>query len=216
MTGAALVDDPVAARLAAAAPPPSQGEHGRGRKRRAETYRAILASARAVLLERGYADATVEEIAARAGCGKQTIYRWWPGKAALYLDLYEILAEPALFERDSGDPRDDPRHLLRGLFALYRDSGIGAALGGLLGAMTSDTALAARIRGGFVQRRLALLRGLLERARARGQIRADADIALAAEMLAGAIWFRLQTDPDRVTPDFADALWDALLRGLEP
>ena len=47
---------------------------------------AILAAAMALAAEVGYSGLTIEAIAARAGVGKQTIYRWWPSKADVLLE----------------------------------------------------------------------------------------------------------------------------------
>ncbi|WP_241488006.1 TetR/AcrR family transcriptional regulator [Leucobacter japonicus] len=59
---------------------------------RSETARrSVLASTRAALAADGYAALTIEGLAAEAGVSKQTIYRWWPSKAA-------ILAEALLDE----------------------------------------------------------------------------------------------------------------------
>lgn len=41
---------------------------------------AILVAAFELVGEVGYAGLTIEGIANRAGCGKQTIYRWWPSR----------------------------------------------------------------------------------------------------------------------------------------
>ena len=60
----------------------------RGRRRSERSHEAILAATQRLLLERGYRELTIEGIAARAGVGKQTIYRWWPSKAALVLEAY--------------------------------------------------------------------------------------------------------------------------------
>ncbi|ORB81012.1 TetR/AcrR family transcriptional regulator, partial [Mycobacterium timonense] len=48
-------------------------------RRRSEKSRtAIVTATRELLLERGFDGLTIEAVAARAGVGKQTIYRWWP------------------------------------------------------------------------------------------------------------------------------------------
>lgn len=56
-----------------------------GRPRSARAHLAILDAAYALVLERGYANVTTAEIAAHAGAGKQTLYRWWPTKGAVVL-----------------------------------------------------------------------------------------------------------------------------------
>ena len=54
----------------------------------------MLDSARNLVYERGPRAATVDEIAARAGVGKQTIYRWWPTKSAVIMDALAELTDP--------------------------------------------------------------------------------------------------------------------------
>ena len=61
---------------------------GRGRPRSVEADRAILAATVDLLASRGLAAMSIEEIAARAGVGKATIYRRWPSKGLLALDAF--------------------------------------------------------------------------------------------------------------------------------
>ncbi|MDY6998759.1 MAG: helix-turn-helix domain-containing protein [Actinomycetota bacterium] len=57
-------------------------------RRRSEKSRlAIVAATRELLLERGFDKLSIEAVAARAGVGKQTIYRWWPSRHALVADV---------------------------------------------------------------------------------------------------------------------------------
>ncbi|MDF9803357.1 AcrR family transcriptional regulator [Streptomyces sp. HB372] len=60
-------------------------------RRSDRSRRAIHDAALALVGEVGYRRTTIEGIAARAGVGKQTIYRWWPSKAAV---LMEALPRP--------------------------------------------------------------------------------------------------------------------------
>ncbi|MEY8018693.1 TetR/AcrR family transcriptional regulator [Mycobacterium servetii] len=57
-------------------------------RRRSEKSRtAIVTATRELLMERGFDGLTIEAVAARAGVGKQTIYRWWPSRPALVADV---------------------------------------------------------------------------------------------------------------------------------
>lgn len=57
-------------------------------RRSEQSRQAILSAAFDLVAESGYARLTIEAIAARAGVGKQTIYRWWPSKGAVLVDAF--------------------------------------------------------------------------------------------------------------------------------
>ena len=67
-----------------------EGRRSIGARRNPESAEAILEAAEAVLLESGYAGFSIEAVARKARAGKPTIYRWWPSKAALLLDVYHL------------------------------------------------------------------------------------------------------------------------------
>src|ERR1700722_17135744 len=67
-----------------------------GRPRSEEARRAILLSTLSLLKEAGFADLSIESIAAHAGVGKATVYRWWPSKASLVMDAFVSVAEQEL------------------------------------------------------------------------------------------------------------------------
>lgn len=57
-----------------------------GRPRRHGVEETVLAAAVALAGDEGYAGATVDAVAARAGVAKTTVYRRWPSKEALAVD----------------------------------------------------------------------------------------------------------------------------------
>jgi AcrR family transcriptional regulator len=58
-----------------------------GRRRSEKSRTAIVTATRELLLERGFDGLSIEAVAARAGVGKQTIYRWWPSRNQLVADV---------------------------------------------------------------------------------------------------------------------------------
>jgi AcrR family transcriptional regulator len=78
-------------------------------RRRSERARvAILEATNELLHEHGLDNLSIEAVAARAGVGKQTIYRWWPTRPMLVADalLHRDDLEP-LLPRDTGDVTRD-------------------------------------------------------------------------------------------------------------
>ena len=70
-------------------------------RRSERSRRAILDAALELLTEHGYAELTIEAVAARAGVGKQTIYRWWSGKGAVVLDMMGKTVNQVISPKDS-------------------------------------------------------------------------------------------------------------------
>jgi AcrR family transcriptional regulator len=67
--------------------PADLSQVGIPRRRSEKSRMAIVSATRELLLERGFDGLTIEAVAARAGVGKQTIYRWWPSRPALVADV---------------------------------------------------------------------------------------------------------------------------------
>jgi AcrR family transcriptional regulator len=65
----------------------------------------VFQAALALVRESGYPSATIEAIAARSGVAKTTIYRRWPQRTALFVDLLVKLADAALPHPDRRTPR---------------------------------------------------------------------------------------------------------------
>jgi AcrR family transcriptional regulator len=186
----------------------------RGRRRSQRSHDAILAATQELLLERGYADLTIEGIATRAGVGKQTIYRWWPSRAALVLEAYlagEEAVPPPAQGRSVGD---DVRALLGWLIAVLAEPTGGPVVAGLVSDLQHDADLARGFRQHVVPARREAMVAALERARARGEIREDADLELAVDALHGAVFYRLLLSGEPLDDAFVDRLADQTLAGL--
>jgi AcrR family transcriptional regulator len=159
-----------------------------GRPRSEATRQAILAAAIEELEEHGYAALTIEGIAARAGAGKQTIYRWWDSKADVVLEAILELAESRIPIPDEGSL---PADLTAFLKASFRQRGQRPVLVGLMADAILDPAFAAAFRERFLFARRAALREVLERAVGRGEIGAGADLELLLDVVFGVLWYRL-------------------------
>src|ERR1700722_14755802 len=73
-----------------------------GRPRSEQSRQAILVATLELVTEVGYAGLTIEGIAARAGVGKQTIYRWWGTKADVLLEAGAVKADVQIPTDDRG------------------------------------------------------------------------------------------------------------------
>jgi len=161
------------------------------RRRSGARQRAILAAAAALAGELGYAAVTIETIAARAGAGKQTIYRWWPSKPALYVDVYAGLVPRALLAADTGDTARDLTLLLEALFSAYRTGPAAAILAGLIGAAATDPAAAAVLDAGVVADRGAFLTEPVARGLARGDVAPTIDPGVVARAVIALVWWEV-------------------------
>jgi AcrR family transcriptional regulator len=159
-------------------------------RRNPERQQAILASALTLLAEHGYHQLTIEGIAKRAGVGKQTIYRWWPNKAALILEAYGSMAIENTAGVDSGSLRADLQQFLSEIAQAF--SGLtGHAARSLLAETAGNSDFRYTMRQQFVAERRATLATMLRCGQSRGELPANFDFELALDLFYGALWYRL-------------------------
>jgi AcrR family transcriptional regulator len=169
----------------------------------------ILAVALDHLRERGYREMSMEQVAYDAGVGKATVYRRYRNKADLASAALAVVSAARL----AGPLPDGTREAL--VEHLHRfESGIATvglgALGSLLDERDSEALELHRER--TIRRGQGRTRAIFERAQERGEIRPDADLEIAGEMLIGSYFARRLNG--REAPDWAEAAVDTLLRGV--
>jgi AcrR family transcriptional regulator len=183
----------------------------RAERRSERARRAILNAADDLLVEVGYAGVTIEGIAARAGVGKQTIYRWWSSKADVLMDNFSTDARSELALPDLGSVREDLLAYLRQLALFLTEAPAGAVLTALIGQAQHDRAMAATFRDSHLAEHRERERTLLWRGIARGELPADLDVDTALAELIGPVYYRVLVTGEPVDPAFTDSLVTSFL-----
>lgn len=186
----------------------------KGRPRSREVHRRILDAARELLTEDGFADLRLEHVAARAGVGKATIYRRWDSREALAAELLAELAGPHIEVRDSGDTRSELLAVVVNPMRAVTETAFGPVIAALLSQIAINPTLGDSFRGSVVQARRDEVARVVRRGISRGDLRPDADIDLATELLVGPVYFRLMFG-GILDEDFANRVVDNVLRGFE-
>jgi AcrR family transcriptional regulator len=172
---------------------------------------AILRTTLELLAECGYDQLTIDAVAARARCSKATIYRRWPGKAALVMTAVRRHAgQPATAAPDTGSLRSD---LLAALEIMRSSlSGQDAALVlGLLIAMHRDQELAAEVRVQVLNAKREVFGAVIARAIARGEVPATTSGELLAEVSSAVLFSRRLVTGEPLDDGFTEHLVDAVL-----
>lgn len=185
-----------------------------GVRRSEDARRAILDSALAITGELGYERTSIEAIARRAGSGKQTIYRWWPTKAAVLQEAIEDAIGTTTTFPDTGDLARDLRTQMHGVVAFFVDPVLGAVFRGLIAAAQSDREVAeAALRSLFLPRRRAAVDRLALEQR-RGGLAPGADPELLVELLYGPLYYRLLITHAELSDGYVDAVVAAVVEPL--
>lgn len=186
----------------------------RGRPRSQEADRAILTATVDLLAEHGLAAMSIEEVAARAGVSKATIYRRWPSKEPLALDAFVASFRAELPLPDTGTLRGDLLAALHAWVRTVTQTPMGSMLTGLIAAAQHDPEL----RGAWRDRMLEPLRRrrriMLEQAIARGEIAPSVDQEVVLDLLFGAAEHRLLLGHLPLTDEFIADVVDVILAGI--
>lgn len=184
------------------------------RRRNERSHKAILQAAAELLEEKGYGEICIEAIAARAGVGKQTIYRWWSCKAAVIMEAYAAKATQDVPTPDTGSAREDLYQILRQLFAVLTTTTAGTAVTGLIAEAQIDPNLAEAFREQFIRCRRAATHTILVRGIVRGELRPNLNLELVIDAIYGPVWYRLLLKHAPLDDTFAEELVNFLIAGL--
>lgn len=196
-------------------PPPSR--RGRGRRPLAEVRADVLEAAAEVLRAEGVAGFTIDKVIGAAGVSPTTVYKHWPSRGALALDGYLHAVGDTLAVRDTGDVRADVESIVVAFVDLVTRRPEGPVFAQLIGAAQTDPELAAQFGHHYFGPRRREVFALLDRAKQRRQLRADADIAILVDLIWGACYIRLLLPhlTDQLTADFArEVVHEVLSRAL--
>ncbi|MEV6279882.1 TetR/AcrR family transcriptional regulator [Nocardia sp. NPDC051832] len=184
-------------------------------RRSERSRRAILDATFALVAERGYAKVTIESIAATAGVGKPTIYRWWSSKGVLTLDAISAKVSTGLGFPDTGDLVADLTTQMTGLLNLLNGD-VGTVYRGVLAEAQSDPDLSAAVRQTITEPHSINCEMRLVKAIAAGQLRNDIPTRVMVEQLYAPIYYRLILGTAALDPAHIPDLLDNALTGLAP
>ncbi|MEU9475225.1 TetR/AcrR family transcriptional regulator [Streptomyces sp. NPDC048191] len=193
-------------------------------RRSEKSRRAIYDAALALVGEVGYPKTTVEGIAARAGVGKQTIYRWWPSKAAVLLEAFFDLSAQAAQEAgqepyvipDTGDLAADLKAVLRITVDQLLDPRFEVPSRALAAEGVVNEPLGREFVTRLLEPQLQLYVDRLRSAQAAGAVRADVDPRIALELFVSPLAQRWLQRTAPITYAYTDTLVDYALYGLAP
>jgi AcrR family transcriptional regulator len=185
-------------------------------RRNPQVHDAILDAAAALLEEKGYAGVTIDAIASRAGAGRQTIYRWWSSKAAIFMEVYNHAAQATIGEAgdiDTGSLAGDVQALILGLRSLFGQTIAGKALQGMVAEVQCNPSAAQPFLQ-FMEERFAIADRIYARALARNELDATIDRDTFVDLIGGPILYRLLIEHAPLNEAFADQVAEVVIRGV--
>lgn len=187
---------------------------GLGRPRSEETRQFILKTTLALLRKETLQSISTEGIAREAGVSKATIYRWWTSKVSLVIDAFvehHVISTP--MRRDL-PPREAIARHMRSLARQYAGWG-GRIVVQILAEAQSDPQIRREFHERFHDSRREMVRDVLERWRASGQIGSHVDVDILMDVLYAPIYMRLLIGHAPLNSAFVAQLQDYLFPLIE-
>ncbi len=160
--------------------------------RNTATHAAIIDAAAAILEEKGYAGLTIEGIAKRSGAGKPTIYRWWPNKIAILIELFDRETSRLLKIEDVGSTRKEVTGWFVILWEDWQTTVSGETYRSILAEIQSDPKALDFFNKSYIPHRRDILMDILRRAQDRGEL-AGRDLSVIVDYCCGFNWYYLLT-----------------------
>jgi AcrR family transcriptional regulator len=169
----------------------------------------ILDATLQVLVDVGYDRLTMDAVALRARASKATLYRRWNSKLRLVIDALLVMKQAPVVP-DTGSLRGDLETMSRGLGGVTDIEAVGV-FASVLTAVSRDPEFAQAFRTEVIGPKIAASQQIWERARARGEIRPDADLSLLEPALAGIVLHRVFLMGEQPTEDLVRRVIDQII-----
>lgn len=180
--------------------------------RTARTTAAVFAAAVALAAEEGLSALTVSRIAERAGVHPTSLYRRWGSAADIVAAAVLARDQESVTLPDQGSFRSDLTKMVHDVATFLTDPVVTALVRMLAGSDSSD---AVQIRDEYRRRRLAPFASVVvERARARGEVRAGVDAALILELAVAPLYLRVLLGGGAPDDEFVTDVVGIVLRGV--
>ena len=184
-----------------------------GRPRSAAADSAILQATLELLLDEGYRGLTMEQVRARSGVGKATLYRRYASKEELVAATIRHLSQQIPVP-DTGNVRDDILAVAGTVLAAAARVGAATFMPRMLAESAGDADMHAIFYENLVAPRRAVMAEVLRRGVERGELRPDLDIELAIDMLTGPWVYRLLISGGQLPTMDPEPLLDLVLGGI--
>jgi AcrR family transcriptional regulator len=188
---------------------------GPGRPRSEKARKAVIQSTLALLKRVGFNELSIESVAARAGVGKATVYRWWPNKAELVIASFVYAVEEELRFPSSGPVLASIHEQMRRWVLIFR-SPLGQIVATVIGAGQSEPEILEAFRAHWVEPRRREARRLLRLAMKNGEIRADLHPDTVLDLLYGPLYLRLLLKHAPLNENFVNAVFRVVSPALSP
>jgi AcrR family transcriptional regulator len=187
---------------------------GRPPRSEAVSHKKIIDAVFQLMREKPLDAVSIEEIARRAGVGKPTIYKWWPNKAALLLDMFKERVVPS-FPLDSTATAEEA--LRKQAKALVRklNGTFGTVSSQIIAEGQSDPAVIKEYRDHYVRMRRELTIPVIERGYETGEFTRHVEPHLLIDMIYGPIYYRLLVRFRPLDQKFIDDLLDHVINYLK-
>ena len=180
--------------------------------RTARTTAAVFAAAVALAAEEGLSALTVSRIAERAGVHPTSLYRRWGSAADIVAAAVLARGQESVTLPDQGSFRSDLTKMVHDVATFLTDPVVTALVRMLAGSDSSD---AVQIRDEYRRRRLAPFASVVvERARARGEVRAGVDAVLILELAVAPLYLRVLLGGGAPDDEFVTDVVGIVLRGV--
>ena len=183
---------------------------GRPKSDTAVAHDKILDVVFTLLKTRSVRKLTIDEVCRRAGVSKPTIYKWWPTKAAMVMEMFEQRMVRRIPDIETFTAEQLIRVAVPRLIHLFNE-GFGKVAAEMIAEGQSDAAVLREFRERYMLKRRAISVKMFKEASKSGEFKCSVDPELLSDLIFGPIYYRLLVKHQPLNQEFGTALVEHVL-----